>query len=688
MTHGNNTIHTFRACRLSARGQLAAVCLSLVIGSGLSAEVEKNNTPERQSASEYIQLLATKKIDLEQNTAISPNCSANRRKEISKALDLIQQTLFREGDQFKVVDSKTIGKLSAVLIQSTNPITPLNPQTHALALIKKQNAWLVGPIPGSFTNTGYGYDKKVEKTVKQLQNWMAQEKATRESSSRQKAKDSFINSIQAAKKSSKLNAITAEQAIDNLIEQCRSKNLIGVLASIGADTENSELTMNQAIEFCSQGLNSKNMSSLWQLLGNPSVIVQKMPSLGDNADADHAPLPVGFWNPLVSNHLHAIHFQSFTENDHTYLHLPDQLQLEPLGIREQARAMRRHHVPGDIALKKRLPVEIFKHSQPAELTSAEEVVQQFLEALDNWNFGSCIRLLPAKGKYAGSGDEPQQKRTLTYLSRLWKSLYQLKGTSRQNLKIIADENLALLPLQYASNKRPGEFHTINVWILKNKKSWYIIPADLLKLNADTHLTRSMQKIEQQLEDQQLEQQEKQAQSLMDKVTKVKLPLTTKACDGEKAQLLVTRFRTMLRNKDQQGALNCCAVLSSTNRTQALKTLNYALRGAADQTPNDLTLGVIHTEQWAGVSMRTESKTKDLDDYPLYLVANTDDGAKILLDLDLRYASNKGRKILNAAVWKSLEEPQDEATIQQIKTLFTKHVNLSETDIKASTPLKD
>lgn len=136
----------------------------------------------------------------------------------------------------------------------------------------------------------------------------------------------------------------------------------------------------------------------------------------------------------------------------------------------------------------------------------------------------------------------------------------------------------------------------------------------------------------------------------------------------------------MRSRDTQPALSHCAILKGTNDAQALKALNYALRGASDHTDQDLILGTTRKGNWTGISVRTESKLAEAHDYPLYLIANTEEGLRILIDVDLRHPSNKGRTLLNKKNWSKCEEILPMESIDDLKVIFEEHLKLSAKDI--------
>ena len=152
--------------------------------------------------------------------------------------------------------------------------------------------------------------------------------------------------------------------------------------------------------------------------------------------------------------------------------------------------------------------------------------------------------------------------------------------------------------------------------------------------------------------------------------------------------IFSEFRSHLRSKNTQGALSSCAVLKGTNSTQTLKTFNYALRGAADHTNYDHVFGITQHGKWTGVSVRTESKLVGLHDYPLYLVVNTELGPRVLLDIDLRNPTNRGRALINKKNWRKLEAILPKASLDDVKSIYEKHLKLTAKDVEEQLKLRE
>lgn len=659
---------------MKALAYLLLLPLGITLTSSAPANTP-NQAKEVDAAMRYIHQMAEGTIDLTQDTAISSYSGIQRQKTIREQLDFLRKTRFSEGDIFTFEAQKNQGDFAAVLLRSENSRTPLSIRIHTLALIQKKGTWLAAPLPGSFANTGYGYDESVEKSVKSLERWMAREKATRESQARQKAADHFLAAILKEEKMARPESLTKKQAALNFITQCRQKNLLGVLASMGAASDELKDSLETTANLISQGLNTKDPANDWFLVTHPSVTMEMM-----NTAEKSEEIAIGFWNPIAQQHSHILYFPTRKSHGKRFVTFPHLLKIAMLPEHERWQQRWQQHHNDEQELKDKLPATILKNHPPIPFGDDDQkLIDHFLKSLSQLNFTDCIALLPRKGDYFSKKEN--QLQTLTEFSQLWSNLYRNRTSPHNALPLIKGEKISLLPLQYANTNRPGEFHLIKIWLLKESDGWHLIPEKTLTKFADQPLKDRIKLLDKKMRSTAKERKEEYSRALMAKVSHLSPPLTLAPVENDVAEKTLTQFRLFLRAKDTASALSLCAVLEGTSHAQTLRTFNYALRGASDHSDNDLVLGISRSDHWLGISLRTESKTSREYDYPLYLVINTKTGPKILLDVDLRYATNKGRKLLNSRNWSKLENTLPKESHTHIQTLFKNHAKRAAADIK-------
>ena len=225
-------------------------------------------------------------------------------------------------------------------------------------------------------------------------------------------------------------------------------------------------------------------------------------------------------------------------------------------------------------------------------------------------------------------------------------------------------------------------------MIKSDNGWQLVPENSVKTIVDANLRKSVASLEKKIIAMTQVQRNEISKQLLSQVIKIDPTKLKAGVDQRTATKLIKEYRSHLRNNDRQAALNCCAVLKGTNETNTLKNLNYALKGVDDHIKDDRTLGVSSSGNWSGISIRTQSKLAGTHDYPLYLSLLTDKGAKILLDIDLRYASNNGRKALNKINWDKLKKNIPADAVKNVETIFAQHEKLVTKDIAAEKKLHE
>ena len=648
-----------------------------LMGAATNASVNVSATPSPiapshsqsevgQVAIHFLEKLVQGKVELPLDTAISDHCPESRRKKIKEQLKFFAETQLDPDDSFHLEAVKRLGNLAAVLLKTQNARTPLRIRVLGITLIKREGKWMVTPIPGRFTNTGYGYDPAIEKNVTTLENWLERQIVIREAKARISAETNLIKAIKKEETRAKFDAFTPKQAVSHFIQKCHEKNLLAILACLGAGSGGLESDLATTAKNISEGLGSTAPENAWQLVSSPDVLVYSF-----NVNSRTQEIPVGFWNPLTQDHIHILYFSIHRSHGKTWLSLPLNLTISSLPRREQHQLLWQHHHADEETLKHQFVKTLFKKIPQRHFSdTAFPLSEAFLLALDKRDFTQAFLLLPNQGDYFGKNKN--QQNLISDLSDLWKTLYHLRKSPRHDLPLISENSLALLPLQYAKNNHLSNFQTVKIWFFKDDNGWHLIPENTISELNDTSLNQQKKKLIASMHASVKKRQDAFSKSLLRQVTTLTPPLKLPAPDNSTARTLFTNFRSYLRSKNTTSALAQCAILKGTSNTQTLKTFSYALKGALDQTGNDHILNIAHSGPWTGISLKTYSQTAKSEDFPLYLLVNTPKGTKILLDIDLRYATNKGRKLINQRNWKKLETNLPEQSLTHIKSLFAKH----------------
>lgn len=647
--------------------------LTLSLSSFLKAEVS-SDLEATKSAVNYLKMLTSDKYDLTENTALSRHCELSRRKEIRTQLEFYRKTNLATGDVYTLEEVQTKGPLSALLLRAENPASPLSIRIHALAMIKRNDQWLPAPLPGSFSNTGYGYDIQLEKIAQTLERWMAREKINREIGARKKAAQTILTKISHSEKTLELSKKTPEQATLQLIEALRSQDTIQALALMGTASEATTIPLETSIDYITRGLAITDIDNEWSFVTNQSVITQLM-----QVDQRKKEVVVGFWNPLNSKPEKVLYFPFSQSESKTFIKLPKLLKIALLSKHDPWQQRWRHQRGNEAALSKKIPAEIFKHNQAILHQDKQKLLADIIQFHKRQNFTQFVSLLPRTGEFFGK--EINQHKCLLEVSQLWKDLSKIKTDSIQPFDIIKDDHIALLPIQVKKISLSKNSSIIKIWMTQLNDVWHLVPEKILTESEGPATQSKMQALVKKMKSAQQEQQDKEARQFIERVTILTPPIKLDRSSEEDAQKTLTQFLTFLHTGDTASLLKQCAILKGTSAQQTLKILSYAIRGAADQiNAHRKILGTQQVGKWTGISLRTHSKSSKVADYPLYLIVNTSKGNKLLLDADLRHPVNRGRALLNTQTWKQLADTLAETDLTSVKSLYENHLKLSSEDI--------
>ncbi|MDP7655299.1 MAG: hypothetical protein QF706_04450, partial [Roseibacillus sp.] len=150
---------------------------------------------------------------------------------------------------------------------------------------------------------------------------------------------------------------------------------------------------------------------------------------------------------------------------------------------------------------------------------------------------------------------------------------------------------------------------------------------------------------------------------------------------QEASQLVRRFRNLLREGKLLESFECGSLLDPEEGLwEALKAMSYEYRGARQSSTPDREIQVQGGKAWAAVTLRVDSGLGVEPNYPMYLVVATSEGPRIVVDVGLRLATNKGREVLNKRVWERINVHLEEQESALVRSLFEGHVEQSKMDL--------
>ena len=153
-----------RAARLAAR--LAAAVGLVTVGAAAGPG---------QVALDFLAALPGRSASLEEATALSPETTDVRRREIGRRLDVLAASI--RSANLEIVEVREKPPLAGVLVGQTDVADPTAVNVHAVAMLERDGRWRPAPLPASFDNTGTDYLPGLAEPVRELEHWLRLESA-------------------------------------------------------------------------------------------------------------------------------------------------------------------------------------------------------------------------------------------------------------------------------------------------------------------------------------------------------------------------------------------------------------------------------------------------------------------------------------------------------------------------------
>ena len=639
----------------------------------LAAEEKK----QAHAALHYLQLISDGELKLGDHTALSKHCSPKRRSELETRIKRSRQSHFKANDILSIEAQLTDSAFCAVLVRAENTINPLNTRIHPVALLRKDKLWIPAPLLGSFSNTGYGYDPKAEQSVQALETWMAKQKILHESQHRQKALPDIKSKLTTIEQKAGFDKMTAEQATSYFLEQCRSKNTLGILASIGRASEQEARKLSKSIDLVAKTLKLEGTpKNDWHYFTNPSRITQVI-----EADEKSGKVLVGCFNPEESNSSYAdasykiFTFQTENRDGKTFIQLPS--TLNHLDSPTESKLGGRHR-----ELRKKFATVILQKVTASKHETTEQLLNDFVRTIKEQDFTKFMRLTTLDDDYFGNTKNHHS--IVTHIAKYWCSIPKHDNTRYLVSEVALKGKFAVAMLECSQAGASTDHQVEEIWMLQDQDGWHIAPIDMIpKMLTGSSNNEEVTNINNQLTDLRQQIQQQSLETIFAQTARITLPLSLNAVSEEAAKTCLHDYREQLRNGDIKASLSQCAMLEGTDKSALIKDLQRLVRGAEKQAAEAHILGTSTSAGWIGVSARTKSQASDLYDYPLYLIANTAKGPRVFINIDLRYPRNSGRKSLNEKSWEQLNHATPPKSLTFLKAIFKEHIKRCEENIAAA-----
>ncbi len=619
--------------------------------------------------------------ELLEESVLSPHTGEIRRAAISQRLGRMGRYLRDNHYELKIAEEKRDADLAAVVLTAVSRHDPLEVDVLTMGLRgKRGDGWEVAPVPGSFDNVDFGYDEDLEKRAEALEFWMGAERLARLRLLEDEVLAILRKRMSEAELRIRRETANPVRLVEAFVKACRERDLPAAMVLMGQFEGELTEADRRLQRVTSLGLQGLDRRGYWHVLTRRDVVrVAVQEEGGDDLDAEVALL---IFDPRRGRPVSLVRFVLLYVGKRWTIELPGSLRLSDEDrVTFQRALLRDQDYEEDNAIRNRFEEEFEKQHQPLRAETLKEAGEQIRQILRDGSLEDLFRFAYRSEDLSGS----ERRTAYRYLGAFWNEFHQSDKAASDGrlLEVIENGDAGVLVFQLISTAQIERLNLSPLLLIRDTAGWAISPGVTTVGNFER-----LEEEKQERQAEALRRFEEQKEGLIGKATADLQSRFAKASpqegvvvEKEEAEQLVRKFRSLLREGKLLESFACGALLDPEKGAwEALKSMSYEYRGTRQATAADREVHVQAGRAWAAVSLRVDSGQGTAPDYPMYLVVATSEGPRIVVDVGLRLATNKGREVLNKRVWERVEAQLGEEESALVRSLFGGHVERSKSDL--------
>ena len=421
-----------------------------------------------------------------------------------------------------------------------------------------------------------------------------------------------------------------------------------------------------------KGLRGQDRLRQWRRVCEPDVV-----SLVAEVDEDGSEVRVTllFYDPTATEGVHHLRFDLLRRKSRWRLILPPELRYADINLERFEDLTRRGRTWDELEVRKRFRV-LFEKKHPLRAAATlAEAGEQVLEALAGGTMAGMFQMLDrSKGI-----SETEHRVKFAEAAKVWA---QFRGGSGKPslVEVLEREQAGVVVFSQVDSSKLNWVQLTPVHFMKGEGGWTIAPgvSDKGNFEAMPEELKADQKALNVSYLRGLKEFRREAAQPFLATLGVVTGRPAEGVDREEAVELVKDYRKTLAGENLLAVLDHCGLVDPEGGTlDGLRAISYEARGAKLAPDPDEILLVNQEGPWTAVSVRVSAPSLAEPNYPMYLVAMTDRGPRIVADADLRLATNKGRTLLNRKSLARLGQRLEAEQVELVDSLFRGHVEITE-----------
>lgn len=619
------------------------------------------NSPE-PAALAFLKKARDGALDLEPggDTALQPSTSEEKRRRIRQDFERLENDL--KWGELEIGDVKTDGDYAAVMVLKAGGFDSIQAQVFPVALVRQGEDWLPAPVLASFENAVSAYTLPLRDRLSKLEDWMLRKRVTDLGMIIEDSSVRMRKSIEKSVSGDFLKNGSPREIADRFVEACRKGDTPAILGFLGGLSEplpdDWELRM-RAARFAARG--SANPDSPWYLVSSPMVVRKKVL---EDVSEDEAMISFGCLDPRRAGlrgtlGIISVFHLALERDSAGFWRIDPQDAL----LNDDAEALA-DELDLDVDLLDKFP-DVFRESTPLvggkTLDAAEKEVVEVLRS------GDLTELLA----YVGFGNSGKDGRiACAEAAKLWWTVHE-PGRLRVPVKLGSKEegSLGAVAFQWFSATQPDRYERKTLFFRKQAEGWVWAPGVV------TAGEREAQKVlSEWVKAGEVDWRNSWREKLMRGSVRLEDLDENNVPTDLEAKQIVSRWLESLESKKVYRAVGLCAWFGDDDDLpiNALRNLSYEL-STQDERAKEVGK-VYRTDSWVAVQVtkvadkdRKSQNPKTRDHFIVILA--TQDGVRVVPELDLLEEDTRTRRILNENTFKRLEEKVGKASTKELRTLF-------------------
>ncbi len=611
-----------------------------------------------KAAVEFLEKVRERKINLDAggDTALSARTTPSKRRQIAKRLDRLAKDL--GSGPLEIGAIRTDDDLAAVLVRQSGGFDPGNLRVFPVALVRRDAQWEVAPVPASFENAGAGYAVALRKRAEALETWMLRQQIVALENLHAQAAERMRGRISEKLSADDLVKLNVSQVADRFLAACASGDLatmLGLLGGLDDDPPDDWSLRLRSAEAAIQA--GRTAPQPWNLLVSPQVASAVVLAEDDGASGSGL-FSAAFLDPDGSGierkqpRIEVVHFNLTKSTSGLWrINLPPAFltaESPPTSSPDEGPDL-------DADLVHAFPTA-WRAAHPAfQAATAETASQAWFAAVAQGDFPALLATLDL------TGDPEKAAESCVHAARTWwKIRSHTAAALALPLSFQTRESTAAAIYQAFTPRDPDKRDLRELIFKKSDRGW---TWQAHPMGADFPAVAEwlIQEKKRLAADWQLQ--------LLAACPVVAIPT---AATEAAARQCVGDCLAAIAKGDMLTALSQSARLDSPrSASTTLRNLGYEITATQENPKSPAIIAVYPGESITAVAVQSHL-SDGTPAFPLYAVVQTDQGPRILMEIDLFASSNRSRSFLNKDALQRLADATSADAASDLRKLLNLH----------------